>query len=83
MIALELRGDADAARAVEQLVEVWLPATSLGGVESMLERRRRHALEPASVPENLLRLSVGVEDVEDLWADLDDALRRAHAAPAD
>ena len=83
MIALELRGDADAARAVEQLVEVWLPATSLGGVESMLERRRRHALEPASVPENLLRLSVGVEDVEDLWADLDDALRRAHAASAD
>ena len=49
----------------------------------MLERRRRHALEPASVPENLLRLSVGVEDVEDLWTDLDDALRRAHAASAD
>lgn len=80
MIALEVVGGADAARAVEDLVEVWLPATSLGGVESMLERRRRHALEPSSVPENLLRLSVGVEDVEDLWTDLDDALRRAHAA---
>lgn len=79
MLAVELTGDRAAAVRVERAVEVWLPATSLGGVESMLERRRRHALEPVSVPENLLRLSVGIEDVEDLWHDLDAALTRAHA----
>lgn len=62
--------------AIEDAVELWLPATSLGGVESMLERRRRHALETASVPENLLRLSVGIEDVEDLCSDLNRALIR-------
>ena len=53
------------------------PATSLGGVESLLERRRRWPLESATVPESLLRLSVGIGDVEDLWADLDAALRSA------
>ena len=53
---------------------LWLPATSLGGVESLIERRRRHAAEPASVPDNLVRLSVGIENVEDLWADLEQAL---------
>lgn len=74
MIAVEVDGGAEAAQAVERAVSVWLPATSLGGVESMLERRRRHALEPVTVPENLLRLSVGVEDVEDLWFDLREAL---------
>jgi cystathionine gamma-synthase len=49
-------------------------ATSLGGVESSLERRRRHAGEPHTVPENLLRLSVGIEDINDLWHDLTNAL---------
>ena len=58
-------------------LELWTPATSLGGVESLIERRRRHANEPVSVPENLLRLSVGIENVEDLWADLAQALDRA------
>ena len=63
------------ADAVVDAVRLWLPATSLGGVESMLERRRRWGTEAATVPEDLLRLSVGIEDVEDLWADLDQALR--------
>ena len=53
-----------------------VPATSLGGVESSLERRRRYATESPTVPEDLLRLSVGIEDVEDLWTDLAAALRR-------
>lgn len=79
MIAVEVDGGQSAASAVEDAVDVWLPATSLGGVESMLERRRRHALEPESVPENLLRLSVGVEDVGDLWRDLDAALTGSSA----
>lgn len=74
VVAIEL-ADADAADAVCRAVRLWVPATSLGGVESTLERRRRHASEPDAVPESLVRLSVGVEDVEDLWADLDAALR--------
>ncbi|WP_142058995.1 PLP-dependent aspartate aminotransferase family protein [Pseudarthrobacter sp. B4EP4b] len=64
----------DAADALVRALELWLPATSLGGVESLIERRRRHTAEPASVPENLVRLSVGIENVEDLWADLKQAL---------
>jgi cystathionine gamma-synthase len=56
---------------------VWTYATSLGGVESLLERRRRWPLESATVPEGLVRLSVGIEAVEDLWTDLDRALRMA------
>ncbi|MFZ2514785.1 MAG: PLP-dependent transferase, partial [Candidatus Lutibacillus vidarii] len=63
--------------AVSGEVRLWLDATSLGGVESTLERRRRWALEPLTVPESLLRLSAGVEDVEDLWADLAAALSAA------
>ena len=53
---------------------LWVHATSLGGVESTLERRRRWKTEPATIPEGLVRMSVGIEDVEDLWADLSRAL---------
>jgi cystathionine gamma-synthase len=49
-------------------------ATSLGGVESTLERRRRWKAEAPTIPEGLVRLSVGIEDVEDLWDDLRSAL---------
>ena len=58
---------------------VWVHATSLGGVESQIERRRRQPGEPEAVPENLLRLSVGIEDVDDLWRDLSAALDTAAA----
>lgn len=75
IIGLRPRGGPDAADAVVAAVRLWLPATSLGGVESMLERRRRFTTESLTVPEDLLRLSVGIEDVEDLWQDLDRALR--------
>jgi len=68
-------GGLSAADAVVAAGDLWVPATSLGGVESTLERRRRFTTESRTVPEDLLRLSVGVEDVEDLWADLDKALR--------
>ena len=68
------------ATAVAEAVRVWTPATSLGGVESLIERRRRNASEPESVPDGLLRLSVGIEHVDDLWSDLDAALRTAHSA---
>jgi cystathionine gamma-synthase len=65
---------AEAADRLVRALHLWLPATSLGGVESLIERRRRHAAEPDSVPENLVRLSVGIENVEDLWSDLKQAL---------
>jgi cystathionine gamma-synthase len=77
MVSIEVAGDAHDAERVASSVRLWVHATSLGGVESSLERRRRHAGEPAGVPANLLRLSVGIEDVEDLWADLDQALTAA------
>lgn len=55
-------------------LRLWLHATSLGGVESTFERRRRWNAEPASIPDGLVRLSVGIEDVDDLWSDLSQAL---------
>lgn len=76
ILCIEVAGGAAAAEAVAENVRLWLPATSLGGVESLIERRRRQPAEPLSVPENLLRLSVGIEHAEDLWADLSQALAR-------
>ena len=65
--------DADAAETVERSLRLIHPATSLGGVESLIERRGR--IEPEGrVPEGLLRLSVGLEHPDDLWADLEQAL---------
>lgn len=75
ILTLRLRGGVAAARRFTESVKLWLPATSLGGVESTLERRRRWPNEAPSVPEDLLRVSVGIEHVEDLWADLNQALR--------
>ena len=52
-------------------------ATSLGGVETLMERRARYPSEVAAgTPATLLRLSVGIEDVHDLWPDLKQALDR-------
>jgi cystathionine gamma-synthase len=65
---------ADQADLLVRSTSLWVHATSLGGVESTFERRRRWKSEPASIPEGLVRLSVGIEDVEDLWADLRQAL---------
>ena len=79
IISIEVSGGSAAASRVEDLVRVWLPATSLGGVESLIERRRRIPTEPPTVPQELLRLSVGLEDVDDLWNDLDAALRSSAA----
>ncbi|MBG6190514.1 cystathionine gamma-synthase [Arthrobacter sp. CAN_A212] len=73
IISIEL-ADVAAGEALVAAVRLWLPATSLGGVESLIERRRRQPGEPATVPEALVRLSVGIENPEDLWADLEQAL---------
>jgi cystathionine gamma-synthase len=75
IIAIEVAGGRAAAERVCSATRLWTHTTSLGGVESTLERRRRYSSESLAVPESLLRLSVGIEDVEDLWRDLDAALR--------
>jgi cystathionine gamma-synthase len=80
MVSIELHGDAASAERVTASTGLWVHATSLGGVESSLERRRRWAGESTDVPETLIRLSVGVEDVDDLWADLAGALDAATGA---
>jgi cystathionine gamma-synthase len=73
LISIDL-ADAAMAEAFVDACSLWAFATSLGGAESTLERRRRWGGEPLSVPEGLIRLSVGIEHVEDLWADLAQAL---------
>jgi cystathionine gamma-synthase len=69
LLSFDVAGD---ARKVETSTRLITNATSLGGVESTIESRYRW--EGDRVPENLLRLSVGLEDVDALWADLDQAL---------
>jgi cystathionine gamma-synthase len=76
MVAFEVQGGADAAEKVAGTVRLMTPATSLGGVETLIERRGRWEGEE-HLPPGLMRLSVGIEAVEDLWSDLDQALSRA------
>jgi cystathionine gamma-synthase len=76
MVAIELHGTPAQADEVCASTEIWANATSLGGVESLLERRRSWEHEDPLVPETLIRLSVGIEHVEDLWDDLATALNR-------
>jgi cystathionine gamma-synthase len=76
MIAFEIAGDADAAERLCGAVRLITHGTSLGGVESLIERRARHDVDAQfGTPENLLRFSVGIEHVDDLWDDLAQALQ--------
>lgn len=79
MISIEFRGGASVAEAFVEALQLITPATSLGGVETLAERRRRQPAEPHEVPESLVRLSIGIEHIEDLWADITQALERAAA----
>jgi cystathionine gamma-synthase len=72
---------ADEARHVETSLRVITNATSLGGVDSLLEARARW--EPDRVPPGLLRLSVGLEPLEALWTDLERALDFQPTAPGE
>lgn len=74
MAAFELHGDAELAERVCESVQIWTYATSLGGVESLIERRRRWPSEASVVPVDLIRISCGIEHVDDLWDDLAHAL---------
>ncbi len=69
MVSFVVAGGAPAADALCAGVRILVPATSLGGVETTIERRQKYAGD-AHVPPGLLRMSVGIEDVEDLWADI-------------
>lgn len=74
IVSIVLAQGALAADLLTHKTSLWVHATSLGGVESTFERRRRWKTEPETIPESLVRLSVGVEHVEDLWEDLRIAL---------
>jgi cystathionine gamma-synthase len=76
MVAFEVEGGPATAEAVAASVQLITPATSLGGVETLIERRGRWEGEQ-HLPPSLMRLSVGIEAVEDLWLDLDTALLKA------
>ena len=75
MVSFETTGTAEEAEAACEACRLIVHATSLGGVETSLERRARYASErEVGTPPTLIRLSVGLEHVDDLWADLAQAL---------
>ena len=74
IVSVVLAEGAIAADLLTRKTSLWVHATSLGGVESTFERRRRWKSEPATIPDGLVRMSVGIEDVDDLWDDLAGAL---------
>ncbi len=74
VVSFLVQGDADTARAVASGTRLFVPATSLGGVESLIEHRASVEGPNSPVAPNLVRLSVGIEHADDLLADLDQAL---------
>jgi cystathionine gamma-synthase len=78
MLSIRAKGGEGAAIATAARVGLWKRATSLGGTESLIEHRASVEGAGSPVPTDLLRLSVGIEDVQDLIDDLEQALRQAH-----
>jgi cystathionine gamma-synthase len=77
MLSIRLAGGERAAIAAAAQVKVWKRATSLGGVESLIEHRASIEGAGSPCPPDLLRLSTGLESVDDLYSDLDRAMRSA------
>jgi cystathionine gamma-synthase len=75
MLSFEVAGTLEQTEAFLAPLRLVSHATSLGGVESLIERRARYLGDASIVGATLCRLSVGIENVEDLWADLDGAMR--------
>ena len=75
MLSFEVGGTVEQTDAFLARLRLVTNATSLGGVESLIERRARYAGDASLVGATLCRLSVGIENPDDLWADLDGALR--------
>jgi len=80
MLSIRVGGGERAAIATAAQVRLWKRATSLGGVESLIEHRASVEGPGSPCPPDLLRLSVGLEDLDDLMSDLEQALDTAHAA---
>lgn len=78
MLSIRVAGGEEAAIAVAASTRLWKRATSLGGVESLIEHRASVEGPDSPVPLDLLRLSVGIEHVDDLIGDLEQALAAAH-----
>jgi len=76
MLSIRVQGGREAALGVAGKLQLFARATSLGGVESLVEHRASIEGPASPVPPDLLRLSVGIEEVADLIADLDQALAR-------
>jgi len=74
VFSFEVKGTGEEAERVCDAAKLITNATSLGGVETLWERRRRWPIESEVVPESLIRVSVGLENVEDLWDDIKQAL---------
>src|SRR2546425_6010669 len=74
MVSVQVTGDRDRALAVAAKVRVFTRATSFGGTESLVEHRASIEGPGTRTPENLLRLSIGLENADDLIEDLDQAL---------
>ncbi|MGI9483303.1 MAG: trans-sulfuration enzyme family protein [Hyphomicrobiales bacterium] len=74
MMSILVKGDEEDAKKVTAALKLFIPATSLGGVESLAEHRKTVEGPHSLVAENLIRLSVGIEHVDDLIADIDQAL---------
>ena len=79
LVSFEVAGGVTAAQAVEQGTHLFVNSTGFGGCESLIEAR--HRWEAGRMPPSLVRISVGLEDVEDLWDDLAQALCVAKEAP--
>ncbi len=75
VISFHLKGGKEKAINVQSKTKVFKRATSLGSVESFIEHRKSYEGDGSSVPEDLLRLSIGIENAEDLIEDLNQALR--------
>ena len=76
MLSLLVRGGAEQAQAIAAATRLFVRATSLGGVESLIEHRATVEGPRSAVPENLLRLSIGIENRDELIADLEQSLDR-------
>jgi cystathionine gamma-synthase len=74
MLSLRVKGGEEAALAVASRLKTFIRATSLGGVESLVEHRYSIEGPNSPIPKNLLRLSIGIESTDDLIADLEQAL---------
>jgi cystathionine gamma-synthase len=77
MLSIRVRGGEAAAIAAAANVRLWKRATSLGGIESLIEHRASVECAGSPCPTDLLRLSTGIEDVDDLFGDLDRSLAAA------